>query len=113
MDIEHLQIESLRQLIASLIEVLDSRVHKKVHLGEEVLVKGSLSRALHLPETSRKLNSPRMDKQLQGKDELIMVWETLSMPTRQAVFEQLGWYDPSELDWDDPRSNRKPPLSSG
>ena len=112
MDIRQLDRTSMRQLVTLLIEVLDSRMQKKVIMGEEVLVKGSLSKALQLPAIARHLESPRTDKQQQGKDELVQIWETLSPVTRDAVIRQLGWYDPAELDWDDPRSNRKPPLNT-
>jgi hypothetical protein len=32
----------------------------------------------------------------------------VALTTRKDVLEILGCYDPQELAWDDPRSNRKP-----
>lgn len=108
MDITALDLDALRKLADAITEVLDSRLHRRVHMGEEILVKGSLSRALHLPELRKKLYSHQTSRQQVGKDELIQLWQTLSDNTRQSVLERLHWYEPEKLDWDDPRSNRKP-----
>lgn len=108
LDIDALDIEALRELLVAVIAVLDSRMHKRKHLGEEILVKGSLSQALHLPDLQKRLNAVNEEKQNRAREDLASVWQSLSTATRQAVIEQLGWYDPHELDWDDPRSNRRP-----
>lgn len=112
MDISSLDIESLRELAGAIHAVLDSRLHRRVHLGEEILVKGSLSRALHLPEIRKRLNAVNEARQQQAVNELTRLWQTLSETTRQTVIERLEWYEPDQLDWDDPRSNRKPFYSS-
>ncbi|HEY9033850.1 MAG TPA: hypothetical protein VIN71_07935 [Pseudomonadales bacterium] len=109
--IEQLDMTALAELAVAITAVLDSRTHRRKYLGEEILVKGSLSKALHLPDIQRRLQSSREEKRQQGRDELARLWQSLSPATRDAVITQLGWYDPHQLDWDDPRSNRRPVLT--
>lgn len=108
LDIEQFDIETLRDFTAMLIRVLDSRLHRRVHLGEEIWVKGSLSQALHLPEILKQLHSKQLKRQQAAIQQLASVWYSLSLRTRLKVAERMHWYDPKTLQWDDPRSNRMP-----
>jgi len=96
------------ELVDSLKDVLDSRLHKRVYLGEEFLVKGSLSRALKIDSIKRLLNSPSIIRQEKGLEMLSLLWSTLSQATKERTLSRLGWYEPKHLKWDDPRSNRLP-----
>lgn len=108
MDISTLDIESVRKLTDTLIKVLDSRLHRRVHMGETIWVKGSLSQALKLPDIRRRLHMQSEARQQQAKNSLNHVWHSLSDTTRDNVLKELEWYAPEHLDWDDPRSNRRP-----
>ena len=109
-DISSLPLPELRELAQAIVDVLDSRTHKRIHLGDPVTVKGSLSKALKLPDIQRRLDSTHSDRQLSGKNMLAELWETLSPETQAKTLNQLDWYDPKSLSWDDPRSNRYPDL---
>jgi len=108
LEIEALDIETLRELTAMLIMVLDSRVHRRVHLGEEIWVKGSLSQALHLPDIQLQLDSNHQARQEKAKQRLFHIWHSLSQHTREKTAKHINWYDPKTLRWDDPCSNRLP-----
>jgi hypothetical protein len=110
MDIQTLNADQCIALIAKLEQVLDARQHKRIHLGEEITVSGSLSKALKLSELQRKLQRYKNTDYASYKDQLEKIWLSLSNDTRQHVLELLHWYDYHDLDWDDPRSNRKPNL---
>lgn len=103
-----MDIESVRKLADALIAVLDSRLHRRVHMGETIWVKGSLSQALQLPEIRRRLHLTSESRQQQAKESFNHVWHTLSDTTRDNVLKKLEWYEPEALPWDDPRSNRRP-----
>lgn len=77
-------------------------------MGHEVLVPGQLGEALHLPRIIQRLQSKQLRQREQGLDDFQSLWPTLSDNTRFKVLDNLGWYDPSDLDWDDKRSNRRP-----
>lgn len=109
-DIPSLQPIALRELARALQETLDSRMHKRVYMGDPVVVKGSLSKALKLPGILQRLDSTHNERRESGKAMLAELWATLSPETRAKTLERLDWYDPKELPWDDPRSNRKPSL---
>ena len=108
MDIYSLNIETARTLVNALEDVLDSRTHKRDHLGEEIIVKGSLSKALKIPELKRTLSRSNDALQKQGLEQLSTLWTTLSDSTKQATLDKSGLYEPNELNWDDSRSNRRP-----
>ena len=108
MDFYALDIETVRQIAAALEQTLDERTHKRDYLGEAIIVKGSLSKALKLPEIKRTLARQSHDLQQQGIDQLTTLWLTLSEPTRKNTLNRAGLYEPEELSWDDPRSNRRP-----
>lgn len=111
MDSEEFNLESARRAAEALQAVLAARTHRKKYLGKMYTVPGRLGEALKLPTIIRKLNSRVVSRQESGLDEFQFLWDTLSEPTRQSVLELIGWYEPTDLDWDDPRSNRKPKLT--
>lgn len=111
-DIRAFNVDAVRQLAQALQQVLDSRTHKRVYLGDEIMVKGSLSKALKLPEIIRTLNSPHLERQSKAQDALAELWATLSAQTQEHTLEKLNWYEPKALSWEDPRSNRRPVLGS-
>ena len=88
--------------------VLARRTHRKKVLGEERIVPGQLGEALGLPSLCRQLNSRRPATRQQAVERFGAIWSSLSESSRRRVREALGWYDPRELDWEDPRSNRRP-----
>jgi hypothetical protein len=92
--------------------VLDSRTHKRVYLGDEITVKGSLSKALKLPEIIRALQSPHLSARPVHK----MPWQNYGQPCRplhrNTRWKNLTGTNPKSLSWDDPRSNRRPPLGT-
>ncbi len=90
--------------------VLASRVHvKRVH-GQEFVTPGTLGEAVGLPRILHMLEGRSSSRREQGLTEFRLLWDTLSANTCEAVLERVGWYDPRELDWEDPRSNRQPSL---
>lgn len=87
--------------------VLERRTHQRKHLGQMVTVAGSLGAALNVPNIIAKLNSKVVSRRSKGLDEFADLWMTLSVATQEKVLEQIDWYDPKQLDWEDKRSNRK------
>ena len=108
--IDALDANSALQLAEALESVLDKRTHKHNHLGDEIVVKGSLSKALKLPDLIKHLASTEK-KRLLAKERLSEIWYSLSANTRAKAFDAAGLYEPKALDWDDPRSNRKPIIT--
>lgn len=92
----------------TLQQVLSRRTHRKTVLGAERIVPGQLGQALGLPELCRQLNSRRPANRKWAVERFQSIWVSLSESSRRKVRTALGWYDPRELDWDDPRSNRRP-----
>ncbi len=111
MDIEKLNRSQLAACLTALIHVLNQRKHVRVIMGKEVLVEGSLSKALKLPELLKQINSVHRAKQDKAILQFIEIWPTLSETTRELSINALGWYEPNDLEWDDPRSNKKTRLS--
>ncbi len=109
-DIQNLEESHLLRLAEALQQVLNSRTHKHTHLGEEIIVEGSLSKALKLPEIIKFLESNE-NKRHQARARLDDIWWTLSETTRQRAMELAEIYEPDKLDWDDPRSNRYPSFT--
>jgi len=97
----------------ALSQVLAARTHRRKVLGQEVLVPGQLGDALNLPRIRRRLVSRQARLREQGVNDFEELWQTLSEPTRRRVIDAMGWYDPRELDWEDPRSNRRPAADDG
>ncbi|MGB3620602.1 hypothetical protein FT643_08625 [Ketobacter sp. MCCC 1A13808] len=88
--------------------VLEQRTHRRKYLGQIYTVPGKLGEALDLPNIISRLKSKvarRREQGLTGYEEL---WVTLSRATREKVLQDINWYDPKELNWDDKRSNRRP-----
>jgi hypothetical protein len=110
-DIHTLNKEAQLMLVEGLTKVLDSRTHKRVVMGDEITVKGSLSKALKLPNVCAMLNSSHTQRQENGHQQLAEIWSTLSPSTKERTLALLGWYEPKDLPWDDPRSNRKPQIT--
>lgn len=108
MDHQDFDEETALMAAQALQKVLSRRTHRKKVLGEERIVPGQLGEALGLPRLCRQLNSrmPATRKEAVARFEAI--WHSLSETSRRRVREALGWYDPRELDWEDPRSNRRP-----
>lgn len=102
--------DSALQAAQALTRVLESRTHRRKIMGQVLLVPGQLGEALRLPTIIRRLESRMAPRRERGLDEFRQLWDTLSPGTRDEVLRLIGWYDPESLDWDDPRSNRRPPL---
>lgn len=100
--------ESALSAAEALQHVLASRTHKRKVLGEERIVPGQLGEALGLPDIIHRLKSRSGPVRSEAAERFEAIWETLSERSRHRVREALGWYDPRELDWEDPRSNRRP-----
>ena len=92
----------------ALQDVLERRTHRRKYLGQMYTVPGTLGQALNLPKILSRLNSNVANRRVQGVDEFVELWLTLSEATREKVVEAIEWYDPKDLDWDDKRSNRRP-----
>ena len=90
---------------------LNRRRHHHIIMGENVVVQGSLAKALKLPELIKKLRSPQAIKRDLAAEQLESIWQSLSQATQEHVKQELNWYDPKDLTWDDPRSNRNPTLT--
>jgi len=91
-------------------KVLAARTHRKKIMGEIHVIPGTLGEAIRLPQIIHQLESRSTTQRNRGLENFRVLWQTLSEPTRREIEEFLGWYEPHELDWDDPRSNRRPKL---
>lgn len=100
--------ESALAAALALEKVLARRTHRRKYLGQIYTVPGRLGDALKLPGIVSKLQSKVNGRRRKGLDEFRFLWDTLSVPTREAVQQDINWYDPKDLSWDDVRSNRKP-----
>jgi len=92
----------------ALQDVLARRTHRRKYLGQVYVVPGKLGEALKLPSIISKLQSKVVRRRATGLDDFVVLWDTLSEPTRTTVLEAINWYDPKALSWDDKRSNRRP-----
>ena len=97
---------------SALHHVLAARTHRRKVMGQEVLVPGQLGEALHLPQILRRLQSRQNRQREKGLEDFLDLWQTLSPITRDKVLDNIGWYDPKSLDWEDKRSNRRPDLDT-
>jgi len=107
-ELENFTEETALDAAKELRRVLASRTHRRKFLGQEVLVPGQLGEALHVPRIIHRLQSKQKKQRDLGLNELQELWPTLSVTTREKVLNAIGWYDPSELHWEDKRSNRRP-----
>ncbi|MFP6805758.1 MAG: hypothetical protein VB957_00975 [Pseudomonadales bacterium] len=95
----------------ALSHILARRVHKRVVFGEERLVAGTLGEAVKLPSITHCLKHRSSKQRAQGLEDFKLLWDTLSLATCQTVLDDIGWYKPQDLDWEDIRSNRRPDIS--
>lgn len=111
MDSEEFSLESARLAAEALEQVLAARTHRKKYLGKIYTVPGKLGEALKLPTIIAKLNSRVTTRRDAGLEDFQFLWDTLSEATKESVLVHIGWYEPTRLDWEDKRSNRKPRIS--
>lgn len=90
--------------------VLESRTHKKKYLGQIYTLPGQLAKALRVPNIISKLESKASTRRQRGLEEFLEVWSTLSIATKSRVLDEIGWYEPEQLDWEDKRSNKMPKI---
>lgn len=106
-DISQASHDEIAILLELSIGVLNKRTHKRIVLGEEITVPGSLSVALNLPTLLSRMKSRHKNRQTDARNKFIDIWPSLSDETRSQVLNQINWYESNKLPWDDPRSNRK------
>ncbi len=104
-------IAKAQKAAVALEVILERRTRVKVILGEERVVPGTLGKAIKLPSIIARLESRSSNVRNRGLLEFRQLWDTLSAQTTREVLDAIGWYDPAKLDWEDPRSNRRPDLS--
>ena len=92
--------------------VLESRTHKKKYLGQIYTLPGQLAKALKLPDIVSKLDSKAATRRQRGLDDFLELWSTLSYMTKSRVLDDIGWYAPEQLDWEDKRSNKMPKIAT-
>ena len=100
--------ETALQAAEALTAVLARRTHRRKVMGQEVLVPGQLGEALRLPQLIGRLRSRQRRQRERAVEAFTVLWDTLSQQTRDQVRQELGWYDPRGLSWEDKRSNRRP-----
>ena len=103
--------DSALQAAETLAGVLARRTHRRKVMGQDVIVPGQLGDALRLPQLVGRLRSRQQRQRERAVAEFETLWDTLSEATRDQVRQELGWYDPRDLSWEDKRSNRRPPPS--
>lgn len=108
MDSIEFSVETGIEAIEALQRTLAERTHRKRIMGQDVVRPGQLGQALRLPAILGKLRSRQSRRRQEGLDDFQTLWPTLSASTHEKVLKMMDWYDPRELDWDDPRSNRRP-----
>jgi hypothetical protein len=94
----------------ALEKTLARRTHVKLVNGIERVVPGTLGEAIGLPGMISRLQSRSSRQRDQGLEDFRILWATLSPRTTRRVLDAIGWYEPKDLEWDDPRSNRRPDL---
>lgn len=109
---ENFNVETALLAAAELRKILAARTHRRKVMGQEVEVPGQLGEALQLPGIIRRLGSKQQRQRELGLEAFEALWPTLSERTRKQVLNNIGWYDPQELDWEDKRSNRRPVAGS-
>ncbi|OEY66719.1 hypothetical protein [Marinobacter sp. X15-166B] len=108
MDTATFDTETALEAALALSEVLSARTHRKQFMGQEVIIPGQLGEALQLPLIIQRLRGKQARQREAGLAAFLCLWPTLSARTQERVLEQIGWYDPQVLSWDDKRSNRRP-----
>ncbi|MGC8121581.1 hypothetical protein [Marinobacter sp. VGCF2001] len=108
LEADNFTVESALEAALELQKVLAARTHRRKVMGQDVLVPGQLGEALNLPKTISRLRGKQQRLRDRGLEDFQELWPTLSALTRKRVLDGLGWYDPTELDWEDKRSNRRP-----
>ena len=108
MDSIEFSVETAIEAAEALQKTLAQRTHRKKVMGQEVIRPGQLGEALRLPAIIAKLRSKQARRREEGLDDFQSLWPTLSPATHEKVLEEMDWYDPRALDWDDKRSNRRP-----
>ena len=94
----------------ALAKIFARRTHIKVILGEERRVAGTLGQAVNLPGMTAGLEHRSQAQRERALADFRALWNTLSASTCNTVLEDIGWYDPKKLDWEDVRSNRRPDV---
>jgi hypothetical protein len=105
---EDFTIDTALDAAKALEKVLASRVHRKKMWGQEVIIPGQLGKALRLPTIIAQLSGKIIKRRQKGLTNFQELWDTLSHATKKEVLNQIGWYNPKELDWEDKRSNKRP-----
>ncbi len=108
MERDEFDIDTALEAAQALQNVLAQRTHRKTIMGQECIVPGQLGQALRLPDIIRDLRGRTRPTRERGLQRFEEVWDSLSERSRKKVRDELGWYDPRELDWEDQRSNRRP-----
>ncbi|MGP4845667.1 hypothetical protein ACTXGQ_16135 [Marinobacter sp. 1Y8] len=103
-------VDTAIEAAEALQRTLASRTHRKKVMGHEVTLPGQLGEALRLPAILAKLKSKQARRREDGLEDFQSLWPTLSPATLEKVLGEMDWYDPRQLDWDDKRSNKRPPL---
>ncbi len=111
LDADEFDEETALVAALALKEVLAQRTHRRKYLGQVYVVPGKLGDALKLPSIIAKLQSKVVRRRHSGREDFSVLWDTLSVTTREAVLKAIEWYDPKELNWDDKRSNRRPVVA--
>lgn len=111
MNIKKLSHDEVVICLTALIHVLNKRQHTRLVMGKEIVVGGSLSKALKLPDLLKQITSTQSNKRDLARQRFFDIWPTFSSDTRQQTLDHCGWYEVSELSWDDPRSNRQSNLA--
>jgi hypothetical protein len=108
MDSTEFSVETAIDAVAALQRTLAERTHRKRVMGQDVVRPGQLGQALRLPLILSKLRSRQLRRREEGLEDFQTLWPTLSASTHEKVLQVMDWYEPRDLDWDDPRSNRRP-----
>ncbi len=108
---QEFDIRTAQKAAVALAAILERRTRVKVILGEERVVPGTLGKVIRLPSIIARLESRVSTTRARGLEDFRQLWDTLSVQTTREVLNAIGWYEPHELDWEDPRSNRRPDLS--
>ena len=96
MNIETLSIDETKTCLESLIYVLNQRTHTRVVMGKNIVVGGSLAKALKLPELLKQIQSVQALKKQAAVERFQEIWPTLSLPTRTQALKKCGWDEPDD-----------------
>ena len=110
MDCDDFNTETALIAAQSLQQVFSRRTHRRKFMGQLVIVPGQLGEALRLPSIIGRLQSKSAKRRQAGLEAFQHLWTTLSETTREQALQDMGWYDPQDLHWEDVRSNRRPSI---